>query len=222
MPRLTYRLLASAAAGIILGLSAGPASAEPAAAPTPADIRAAQDALHALGLPVARTGRVDEQMRRAMCAWREMSGATASRRDPSPRELAEVAAVTTLPAPLNAMVAGVNVNRRCQVLYFVRGGRYKKVMPVTTGGPGHPTRTGTFRIFRRINGWHESTGYGAMMYRPQYFSGGMALHGSISDRYVVTYPASHGCVRLLHKDVDWLYPRLGIGGLVRVYGTWKG
>jgi lipoprotein-anchoring transpeptidase ErfK/SrfK len=59
------------------------------------------------------------------------------------------------------------------------------------------------------------------MYRSLYFNGGEAVHGSYSDSYVVTYPASHGCVRMLHRDVDWLW-RNGwtIGTTVRVYGRW--
>ena len=47
------------------------------------------------------------------------------------------------------------------------------------------------------------------MYRSLYFSGGQAIHGSHSDTYVVTYPASHGCVRMLHRDVDWLWRKGG-------------
>lgn len=58
------------------------------------------------------------------------------------------------------------------------------------------------------------------MYRSLYFNGGEALHGSYSDLYVRTFPDSHGCVRMLHRDVDWLW-RKGwtIGTKVRVYGS---
>ena len=53
------------------------------------------------------------------------------------------------------------------------------------------------------------------------FSGGQAMHGSATDALVRTYPASHGCVRMLHRDIDALQAGgVGNGTLVRVIGTW--
>ncbi len=56
------------------------------------------------------------------------------------------------------------------------------------------TPVGSFTIFRRISGWHQSSlGLGGM-YNPLYItSSGIALHGS---RSVPSYPASHGCIRV--------------------------
>jgi lipoprotein-anchoring transpeptidase ErfK/SrfK len=53
------------------------------------------------------------------------------------------------------------------------------------------------------------------------FSGGQALHGSATDRLVTTSPASHGCVRMLHRDIDALQSGgVDNGTLVRVFGAW--
>jgi lipoprotein-anchoring transpeptidase ErfK/SrfK len=41
------------------------------------------------------------------------------------------------------------------------------------------------------------------LYRPLYFVGGWAVHGSPS---VPGYPASHGCVRTADADQDFLFP----------------
>jgi peptidoglycan hydrolase-like protein with peptidoglycan-binding domain len=52
------------------------------------------------------------------------------------------------------------------------------------------------------------------LYRPMYFTGPYAIHGSTS---VPAYPASHGCVRLSYADQDWLYPNTPTGASVSVY-----
>ncbi|MDH4278029.1 MAG: peptidoglycan-binding protein [Acidimicrobiia bacterium] len=56
------------------------------------------------------------------------------------------------------------------------------------------TPVGSFTIFRRISGWHQSSLGLGNMYNPLYItSSGIALHGSGS---VPSYPASHGCIRV--------------------------
>lgn len=74
------------------------------------------------------------------------------------------------------------------------------------------TPTGSFRVYRRIDGT-EKAPLGTL-YRPAYFKGGWAVHGSTS---VPAYPASHGCVRTSYADQDWLFPQLPIGTPVVVY-----
>lgn len=53
------------------------------------------------------------------------------------------------------------------------------------------TPTGEFSVYKRVEGW-ESAALGEM-YRPLYFYGGWAIHGSID---VPLKPASHGCIRV--------------------------
>lgn len=183
-----------------------------------------------LGIP---TGVVDntwtQDTRRATCIWRELTGRTPKRTLAGTPERHAIITTKTLTVPAS-MKPGLHVNIACQSAIWVQattaGTRaIERIMPVTTGIPGaHDTRPGTFTIFRATNRWHESTLYeDAMMYRPMYFSGGQALHGSASDRMVGTRPASHGCVRMLHADIDRLWKAgFGVGDMVRVYGTWRG
>lgn len=103
-------------------------------------------------------------------------------------------------------------------------GRYvRRVMQVSTGMPGYQTRIGIFKGTWRFDGWWQSTIYpDGKMYRPIFFNGGQALHGSLTDDLVHWYPASHGCVRMLHSDIDALWAGgVGHGTPVRVYGVWK-
>ncbi|MFM8945634.1 MAG: L,D-transpeptidase, partial [Actinomycetota bacterium] len=55
------------------------------------------------------------------------------------------------------------------------------------------------------------------IYRPKYFNGGIAIHGS---RSIPNYPASHGCVRVSVPAMDmlWASKMLPIGTKVWVYG----
>jgi lipoprotein-anchoring transpeptidase ErfK/SrfK len=94
----------------------------------------------------------------------------------------------------------VDVSR--QVLFDVRDGRVRAVLPVSTGG-GYVytgldgrrhlarTPTGRFEIRRKVPGW--DTSYLGRLYYPLYFRGGYAIHGSTS---VPIEPVSHGCVRI--------------------------
>jgi lipoprotein-anchoring transpeptidase ErfK/SrfK len=96
----------------------------------------------------------------------------------------------------------VYVDLKRQVLFDVRDGRTHRVIPVSTGG-GYTytgldgrehvatTPPGDYAVFRKVAGWDES--YLGRLYYPSYYSGGYAIHGSVS---VPTHPASHGCVRV--------------------------
>jgi len=71
---------------------------------------------------------------------------------------------------------------------------------------GCHTPIGTFEIYRKEGPHCVSTKFpvgrgGAPMPWCMYFHGGMALHGSYE---VPGYNASHGCVRMLVPDAEWL------------------
>ena len=123
------------------------------------------------------------------------------------------------------MVPGVNISITCQAVFWVSPqDTYRRIMPGSSGMQGFRTRLGTWRVFITRTTWRYSTIYPeARMYKPMQFSGGQAIHGSATDALVKTYPASHGCVRMLHRDIDALQAG-GVrnGTLVKVFGTWKG
>lgn len=87
--------------------------------------------------------------------------------------------------------------------------------PYRSGGTTAIARTprGSYTVYRTVNALER--GPLGTLYRPMYFTGGYALHGSPS---VPAYPASHGCVRLSNADADWLWGFAGKGTPVDVYG----
>jgi N-acetylmuramoyl-L-alanine amidase len=111
---------------------------------------------------------------------------------------------------LSASSLEVNVTR--QVVYLARQGVVLRVLDASTGKASTPTPLGSFSIQRRIDGWRQSTL--GLMWRPNYFYRGYAVHGSTS---VPAYPASHGCVRVTIPAMNRLWSQLRIGMPVSLY-----
>lgn len=119
----------------------------------------------------------------------------------------------------------VEIDLDRQVLYLVLDNEVETVLPISSGngelyrGRGGSlvrarTPEGSFRFNRHIDGWRIS--YLGGLYRPFYFLGGYAIHGSGS---VPPHPASHGCVRVEIHDMDYLVNHLSIGMPIHVYGA---
>ena len=100
--------------------------------------------------------------------------------------------------------AHIEIDITRQVLFLTdEQGIVVRILPVSTGNEeryfdqgkwniAHTPR-GAFKIARKINGVrHASLGD---LYYPNYFYGGVAIHGSLS---ILPTPASHGCVRIPH------------------------
>lgn len=102
----------------------------------------------------------------------------------------------------------IEVDQTKQVLYRVRRGRVITVVHVSTGAGG-ATRDGTYRFFRRVNGYSPNR-----LYYPVYFDGLRAIHGWPS---VPTYPASHGCVRVPMWTAKWLSQKVDLGHRIVIY-----
>lgn len=117
----------------------------------------------------------------------------------------------------------VEIDLTRQILVLVRGGEVEAVMGVS-GGNGEAfvnsrgrtvravTPEGDFTFVRHVDGVRRS--YLGVLYRPWYFRGGYAVHGSPS---VPAEPASHGCVRVTNRDADYLASRLFLGMPVHVW-----
>jgi peptidoglycan hydrolase-like protein with peptidoglycan-binding domain len=126
------------------------------------------------------------------------------------------------PARYAATGRSVEIDLSQQVLRMFEGGRLVRLADVSTGN-GEPytsqgvdyvadTPTGRFSVTRKIDGIRVS--HLGELYRPAYFVGGFAVHGS---RSVPTYPASHGCVRVTFSQMDRLFPLLTVGTPLAVY-----
>lgn len=118
----------------------------------------------------------------------------------------------------------VQIDLARQLLMITDGGRVVWIFNTSTGG-GYTywnegqvhwavTPTGSFTITRQVDGWDRSPL--GMLWRPEYFVGGVAVHGYHS---VPPYPASHGCVRVSIEGMDWIWAtgQAPIGTRVMVY-----
>ena len=109
-----------------------------------------------------------------------------------------------------------------QVTYLVTDGKVSAIINASTASgrtyevKGHVrlavTPRGSFKIQRKINAWRKSDL--GLLYRPAYFSGGYAYHGSFS---VPGWPASHGCIRMSIATMDRVYDKLAVGTPVYIY-----
>lgn len=121
----------------------------------------------------------------------------------------------------------LEVDRKRQLILVADGGKVTRYYNTSTGGnytyynPGSgrtesaQTPAGKFKVSRRVEGWDP--GYLGAIYRPFYFNGGVAFHGTNSD--VKATPLSHGCVRLTLPMMDEFIRsgQVKIGASVWVY-----
>lgn len=118
----------------------------------------------------------------------------------------------------------VEVDLSRQLLFLIEADEVAGVFPISSANGGAyrnatgrtvraSTPEGRFTFQRSRGGWWES--YLGFLYRPYYFYGGYAIHGSSS---VPPFPASHGCVRVQIEDMDYLATRLQLGMPIYLYG----
>lgn len=118
-----------------------------------------------------------------------------------------------VPVPRHRLsAAAVEVNLTLRVVYVTKAGAVTRILDASPGKPSTPTVRGSFTIYRRVNAWDRSPL--GLLWRPNYFYRGYALHGSTS---VPTYAASHGCVRVTVPAMNRLWSQLVIGERVYVY-----
>ncbi len=109
------------------------------------------------------------------------------------------------------------IDKGRQLLFIIRAGRTEWILNTSTGsdvpytevdqknggttsGDAH-TPTGKYKVYREYTDGWESGQLGEL-YRPKYFNGGIAVHGSNS---IPNVPASHGCVRVSVSAMDWIW-----------------
>jgi lipoprotein-anchoring transpeptidase ErfK/SrfK len=104
----------------------------------------------------------------------------------------------------------VEINRKKQLLMLVEDGKVEQVFNTSTGSYERyehdgqtylaDTPAGKFTVSRQIDGWRNAPL--GMLWRPKYFNGGIAVHGSHS---IPPYAASHGCARLSISAMNWIW-----------------
>jgi lipoprotein-anchoring transpeptidase ErfK/SrfK len=205
-----------------------PTTVKPTTKPTPPAKPASyalqvERKLAAYGFPVGDVdGDITKRARQALCAWREANGLPINRDKLTAADIKSVLSATTHPVPTKP--TGIYVNKTCQVLYQVVNNTYRRIVWVSTGGPGYDTPNRTGKVWRKWAGAHESSLYDdAYMYDSIYFlkdRPGIALHGSRVNSLIKTYPASHRCVRVMRPQIHDIFAETPIGTTVSVYGKY--
>lgn len=194
--------------------------------------RAAQKKLLKLGFWLKSTdGRFDDTTRQAVMAFQKYFRLkTTGSITQGTAYLLEMVTEPATAGTTNGTLAEVDKQR--QLLFIIQEGKTVAILNASTGddreyeepdanSPGVVIRgvaltpEGTFSINReRPDGWW--IGDLGQIYRPKYFIGGVAIHGSTS---VPAYPASHGCVRVsvAAMDMIWDYDLLPRGTTVVVH-----
>ncbi|WP_402461953.1 L,D-transpeptidase family protein [Isoptericola aurantiacus] len=123
--------------------------------------------------------------------------------------------VTPQPVSSSGKVVEIDLDR--QLLLAVEDGRVVRTVNASSGNGDTfeakgrtyraTTPTGTFAVYMERDYLHESTLELGSMYRPKYFTGGIAVHGSGS---IPPYAASHGCIRVSNSAMDWLWDSWGM------------
>lgn len=131
----------------------------------------------------------------------------------------------TAPRARDSGYSHVEVDLDRQVLLLTDAdGVVKRVLPVSTGsdkqysengmsGMAYTPR-GRFRIFAKLAGWRRSPL--GLLYYPNYFSGGVAIHGNPS---VPHEPESHGCIRIPMEAAVEISGLLPVGTIVLTYDS---
>ncbi|CAN5892623.1 hypothetical protein BH23ACT12_BH23ACT12_10610 [soil metagenome] len=168
-------------------------------------------------------GSFDSNTRHGLTAFQKVEGLSRS-------GIGDAATMTRLatastPAPRYSSPADhLEVDLPRQTVYVVRGGAVSAILPTSTGSNKNFTNggwtrravtpNGRFTVTRKINGMRISPL--GELYKPAYFNGGIAFHGSGS---IPTSPVSHGCVRLPMGFADWFFNEAApIGQVVYVHG----
>ncbi len=189
------------------------------------DVAALEQHLDALHYDVGTVDDVfDQNTAYAVTAFQKVTGM-----DRTGRATDDVVAALASAKPPPSLVPGGNADRveidiPRQVLFLYKGGNLQKILTISSGSnqrfcsEGYcrkaVTPGGSFGIYRQAKGWE----YGPLggLYNPQYFNGGIAIHGATS---VPATPASHGCIRIPMAAAEWFPGQVSLGMEVDVAGV---
>jgi peptidoglycan hydrolase-like protein with peptidoglycan-binding domain len=175
-----------------------------------AEVAALQEHLDQLGYwHGASDGTYGQLTRQAVMAFQKAEGLG---RDGVAGPITQFAlGAAVRPAPREASGNHLEIDLGRQILLVVEGGQTKWVLNTSTGsGEAYAsprggtavatTPAGRFAINREVDGLREAPL--GTLYRPKYFVGGIAIHGSGS---IPAHHASHGCARVTNGAMDLLW-----------------
>lgn len=115
----------------------------------------------------------------------------------------------------------IEVDARHEVMWLIRNGELVGIFHVSIGGEYRYLYNGEWRWASTPRGKFDIDRYDlgtrtpGYQYKSWYFHQNyFAVHGFYK---VPPYPASHGCVRVVYEDADWLTKRLQIGWPVHIW-----
>ena len=208
----------------VLARGKGAGLAPVAPAPAPEIVNRAEQRLAEIGYwKGATTGMSAERTRFAILAFQRVEGRSQTGKlDASDIEALAAAA---RPTPRETGYAHIEADLSRQVLFLVdQNGAVTLVLPISSGSgklytfEGKTSRAvtprGRFTVYRKVKGWRKAPL--GMIYYPNYFNEGWAIHGSAS---VPNYPASHGCIRIPNATAKELFDLIPVGMVVLVYDS---
>jgi L,D-transpeptidase catalytic domain len=120
----------------------------------------------------------------------------------------------------------VVIRRGSRKLYLYRGMTFVRRFTVAVGMPRYPTPLGRFRVVVKLRNptWNPpasdwAAGLGPVPPGPANPLGtrwiglsapGIGIHGT-PQPWTVGTAASHGCIRMYTREVEWLFPRVNVG-----------
>jgi len=189
---------------------------EPLAEARAPSLRATQRLLADLGFmaPTGVTGREGDETSTAILAFEKWKGL---RRDGVlDKDVTSALLLTTRPSPSRSRLGRrVEIHLGRQVALQIVDDRVVRVFHISSGAGG-ATPSGSFRVYRKERmSW--SVPFSSWMPWASYFVGGIAMHEYWP---VPSYPASHGCIRMMARDAPLMYTFATHGTPVDV--LWEG
>jgi lipoprotein-anchoring transpeptidase ErfK/SrfK len=134
---------------------------------------------------------------------------------------------TVRPAATRASFGPIVVIRRSSKrLYLYQGARLRRTFGVATGAPSYPTPLGRYDVVvkARHPWWYPPDSDWAEGLEPVapgpgnplgtrwmgLSAPGVGIHGT-PDSASIGYSASHGCIRMLISEAEWLFERIEVG-----------
>jgi peptidoglycan hydrolase-like protein with peptidoglycan-binding domain len=186
------------------------------------EIKQAEQRLSEMGYGTGRVdGVIDGVTRNALIAFQKIEGLKVTGQ--LSREDYDAIMSASAPQSRESGYSHVEVDLDRQVLMLIdEQGMATRVLPVSTGSNKHYsengmsglayTPRGRFRIYSKLSGWKRSPL--GLLYYPNYFSGGVAIHGNPA---VPHRPQSHGCIRIPMLAAAEISKLLPIGTIVLIY-----
>jgi L,D-transpeptidase ErfK/SrfK len=109
----------------------------------------------------------------------------------------------------------IGIDTERHVLYLYKSGHLVKTYSVAVGAPRTPSPLGDWKIVQKVV--NPGGAFGTRWMRLNVPFGGYGIHGT-DNPGSIGKSVSHGCVRMLSKDVEELFEMVPLGTMVKITG----